>query len=108
MQDPTPMLKNVARLATLCLLAALWIGQTADVRPGDRGLRHVAGLAGHSAVLGTSTSTRIREQGNAGPHGSNGAPGRPLPPLASDLPLVSMTRSIVSFPSYLLSITLRL
>jgi hypothetical protein len=68
------MFKKIALIVVLSVVAGLWPGRGLGLRPGNDGFRHIAGLAGHSAVL--VTSARAGEQGESTQHPSTAvAPG---------------------------------
>jgi hypothetical protein len=91
------MLKKIALIVVLSVVAGLWPGRGLGLRPGNDGFRHIAGLAGHSAVL--VTSVRAREQGESTPHPSTAvAPG--LASVCARVWAAAKDRAVFTFPSH--------
>jgi hypothetical protein len=100
------MLKKVAIILALSVVAGLWPDAASPARSGDHRARHVAALASHAAVL--VTTGRTRENGNPG-HQSWAPDGtRAVAGLRAGTRLSAPIRPAGTFPPHLLSSHLRL
>jgi hypothetical protein len=72
------MVKRIAIFTLICLVISLWPSRAMPLAPGGYGGRHIAGLAGHAAVLVVNARLRVRAR----------APHQPATGLPADVVLV--------------------
>jgi hypothetical protein len=92
------MLKRIAIFTVLCLAMSLWPARATGTRMDGATGRHIAGLAGHAAILGAQA--RVRQETRGSHQSAACAPGPACEASRIVRPALSAARSVHTLPSH--------